>query len=58
LDYVKRIKAPVVAGWVKDWTYPIRDGDVTHLIPLNTCAFVFGTKADCADVVDVFDLHP
>jgi peptidyl-tRNA hydrolase len=30
-----------LTGVVHDPTYPIRDGDVTHLIPLDTCAFVF-----------------
>lgn len=29
---------------IHDPTYPIRDGEVTHLIPLNTCAWIFGDK--------------
>jgi len=57
LDNIHRFKLPVVAGWVHDPTYPIRDGEVTHLIPLNTCAFVFGTKVECKDVCNWFDLH-
>ena len=32
------------AAIVHDPTYPLRDGKVTHLIPLDTCAFVFGPK--------------
>lgn len=36
----------ICGGWVHDPTYPIRDGNVTHLIPLNTCAFLFGARAD------------
>lgn len=28
-------------GIVIDPTYPIRDGKVTHLVPLMTCAYVF-----------------
>ena len=32
----------VVAGVVMDPTYPVRDGQVTHLIPVNTCGFAFG----------------
>ena len=55
---ISRHKMSVVSGWVHDPTYPIRDGEVTHLIPLNTCAFVFGTKAECADVCEDFELHP
>ena len=58
LDDIHRLKLPVVAGWVHDLTYPVRDGEVTHLIPLNTCAFVFGTKAECADACGQFELHP
>lgn len=58
LDGIKRLRMPVVAGWVHDSTYPIRDGKVTHLLPLNTCAFVFGTKAECEDACGWFDLHP
>ncbi len=57
LDIILRYKLPVVAGWVHDPTYPVRDGEVTHLIPLNTCAFVFGTKAECKDACGWFDLH-
>lgn len=58
LDDVHRFHMPVVAGWVHDPTYPVRDGEVMHLIPLNTCAFMFGTKAECADMCDGFELHP
>ena len=53
----QRFDLPVAAGWVHDPTYPVRDGDVTHLIPLNTCAFVFGTKAECKNTCDRFELH-
>jgi hypothetical protein len=58
LDDIQRLKLPVVAGWVHDPTYPVRDGEITHLIPVNTCAFVFGTKAECEDACGWFDLHP
>ena len=36
---------------VHDPEYPLRDGEVTHLIRLDTCAFVFGPRAglrECA----------
>ncbi|QJA42960.1 hypothetical protein [Phaeobacter phage MD18] len=29
------------AAVVHDPTYPLRDGAVTHLLPINTCAYVF-----------------
>lgn len=51
------LNVPVAAGWVHDDTYPIRDGDVTHLIPLDTCAFILGTKTDCAGVLGKLELH-
>lgn len=31
----------ILSGITHDPTYPIRDGEVTHLIPLDTCAYVF-----------------
>lgn len=43
--HVKAVAAEgthVVAGLVFDPTYPLRDGDYTHFIPLTTCGFVFG----------------
>ena len=43
--HVKAVAAEgthVVAGLVFDPTYPLRDGDFTHFIPLTTCGFVFG----------------
>ncbi len=57
LDTIHRFKLPVVSGWVHDPAYPIRDGAITHLVPLNTCAFIFGTKAECVYVCNKFPLH-
>lgn len=51
-----------VCGIVHDPTYPIRDGDVTHFIPLNTCAYVFvPNKEDdmiAKTILSKFELHP
>jgi peptidyl-tRNA hydrolase len=33
-----------VSGITHDPSYPLRDGNFTHLIPVDTCAFVFGKK--------------
>lgn len=30
-----------IADTVHDPTYPVRDGEVTHLLPVDTCAYVF-----------------
>lgn len=40
------------AGIVHDPTYPLRDGKVTHYIPLDTCAFIFGDKERVESVTD------
>lgn len=46
-----------VVGWVHDPTYPLVDGDVVHLIPLNTCAYLFGMKEDIDYAVSHMELH-
>lgn len=38
-------KVGLVASTVLDPTYPLRDGDVLHLIPLVTCGFVFARRS-------------
>lgn len=53
-----RMNRDIVAGWVHDPTYPIRDGEITHLVPLNTCAFIFGSKEDCRTMIASMRLHP
>ena len=39
------------AGITHDPTFPVRDGDVTHLVPVDTCGYVFGRKKDCIKIV-------
>jgi len=46
---------------IHDPTYPIADGTETHLIPLDTCAYVFAPSKD--DVIlqtalNNYNLHP
>ncbi len=57
LAYAGRVKARVVCGWVRDDSYPLVDGDTVHTLPLNTNAFVFGTKLNCEDVIGAFERH-
>ena len=57
LDEIKRWHMPVVAGWVHDPEYPVRDGEVTHLIPVDTCAFVFGEKEDVTHACGWLELY-
>jgi peptidyl-tRNA hydrolase len=40
----KTISHNIVSGITHDHSYPVKDGKVTHLIPLDTCAFIFGEK--------------
>jgi len=49
------------AGIVNDPTYPLRDGEVTHYIPLDTCAWIFTPDKDLPlfkMVVGDLPLHP
>lgn len=47
-----------ISGLVYDPTYPIRDGDVTHLIGIHTCAYVFCDRTSVsAEILRRFNLH-
>lgn len=45
-DYVDKCKTylNVFASVVNDPTYPIRDGEITHLVNVNTCAYIFSNS--------------
>jgi peptidyl-tRNA hydrolase len=46
-------------GWLNDPTYPLRDGDFTHFIPLDTCAYVFCRIGGAAHKkLEGLELHP
>jgi hypothetical protein len=50
-----------LSGIVHDPTYPITDGSVTHLIPLDTCAYVFAPDKNDPNIrmtLESYDLHP
>jgi len=50
-----------LAAVVHDPTYPLGDGAVTHLIPLDTCAYVFAPDKDnqyLRMILDSYNLHP
>lgn len=50
----------LIASVVHDPTYPLRDGDTTHSIPLDTCAYVFADYNDPLTklLVGNYPLHP
>jgi len=41
----------VFCGKVLDETYPVPDGKVIHLLPVETCAFIFGDKDGVAGII-------
>lgn len=46
-------------GTIHDPTYPLRDGEFTHLIPLDTCAWFFCDKnGGRPALLAAFGLHP
>jgi len=49
-----------MASVIHDPTYPLRDGEICHFLPVNTCAYIFGDKNDpmLSAVVGRFPLHP
>lgn len=47
------------ADVIHDPTYPVSDGDVTHLIPVNTCGYVFIPEpARAPRLLTRLPLHP
>lgn len=50
----------LMSGVVHDPTYPVTDGAVTHLVPIDTCVWVFGMSDDqhIRAALDRFRLHP
>jgi hypothetical protein len=47
----------ILRNLVVDPTYPITDGEVTHLLPVTTCAYLFGPKDNCSVYLSHLPLH-
>ena len=45
------------SGIIHDPSYPIRDGKVTHTLPLDTCGFIFLNEGP-AEILKNLSLHP
>lgn len=56
VDFAKRLG--FAAGVVNDPTYPLRDGEVTHLISVDTCGYIFGDKNELQYLLARFSLMP
>ena len=54
------IRLGYTADVIHDPTYPVRDGEICHTLPLDTCAYVFGDKNDpvLGALLGNFNLHP
>jgi len=57
-EYISDEDSCVAVGKVFDSSYPLRDGSITHEIPLHTCAWFFGDKEDLTTVRNWFELMP
>lgn len=54
----KSISEGYAAGITHDPSYPVRDGEVIHLVPVNTCGYVFvPNKDDPPSSLRDFNLH-
>lgn len=45
------------SGITHDPSYPLHDGDTLHLIPLDTCAYVFGYKDKLLPFLSELELY-
>lgn len=50
--------AGYIAGIAHDPFYPVLDGKALHLLPVNTCGWVFGPKSALTAILSQFNLHP
>lgn len=58
-EALKRIlDANLPGSWILDPTYPLLDGEFLHLIPLETCAWVFGLPSRVTPLLKPLELHP
>lgn len=48
----------MIANITHDPSYPLRDGDITHFLPLNTCGYIFGDKDELKILLGQFNLMP
>lgn len=56
---VKFCDHDIIAGMTFDPSYPLKDGNTLHIIPLYTCAFVFSNKnnKNVRFLLDKMSLH-
>ncbi len=57
IDIARALDYP--AGIIHDPSYPVRDGEITHLIPINTCGYIFVEDASKPPPgLSILPLHP
>lgn len=47
----------VIGGVMEDPSYPVRDGSMTHLIPLVSCGYLFGDRKDLDKIAGHLPLY-
>jgi uncharacterized protein YlaN (UPF0358 family) len=50
------IEMGCIAGICTDPTYPLRDGEVVHLLNLDTCSYIFGNRENLAEILGSLSL--
>ena len=57
IDIARALGYP--SGIIHDPSYPVRDGEITHLIPINTCGYIFVADASKPPPgLSILPLHP
>lgn len=59
IDKLNQASKEVITDIINDPTYPVRDGDLTHYISLNTCGYAFFDKDDeqLSKILENFKLY-
>lgn len=50
-------RSKVISDIVLDPTYPIKDGQAIHCLPLVTCGYIFGDKSDVEPFIKGLSLY-
>ena len=58
VTHIRAQHSAVCAGITHDPSYPLMDGKTLHLLPLDTCGYVFGDKDELKVILGQFDLLP
>lgn len=57
IETAKKNHKKVIADVMIDPTYPLRDGNATHLFPVASCGYIFGAREDIAPYIEDLELY-